>query len=899
MKIENNLPVVDARQAYYRWNSLQYDKLSDVVGSDTYKYIQLIPLFLQINNKLLPGNSDDDTPIGVYSYKPDNNIINSARLLNNKFRYQQEGVVKNYAIESIYYKHTIIDSSNSCWVLYRPSLNKKQVSSLKEKVNKISDWLLARGSDISFFVFSVDEYKENKKQILTQYNKSLFLDEFYSEVVLLAGKYPVWWLVPPHKENEYTAFVEHIRQARFVDVEEFVDLGSVAEYKQEDLIRLAVDYTQKFKKNPEKCLIDLLMVDQKNMSWPKLDGVAIRIKSMLYENVEDIVAVNVYASLLDDAFNNYSIKSHILSPVRLFSRMKNVSENINTNVIDAFLKDDYIYESSVKGLDSIVSYLNFYKAISFEIRQVFTNIVTKFNKLNKADEVESNLTSLTRNMLEFLSDDEGQVPLYNNKNEINIVLDRIHLKQSIINEKSVWSLVLEVTDGDEKTIEGFSSLLGLLAWCWLNRIVNNSTQVSISSASLQVKQIEAFFVLETLIQQLKPDLISNIPPIAFENPVKPLQSLLFVNFMAATNNKESINVTANDDPLSFGNLSKNLITHCEQLIVNSWGDVYTRQYSGNTGLVKCLCDWTHHAPVDSLAKPQLLKVFGHGEGDSTYMAQRVEQVYEEIQLFFYHQNHENGRFILRMGTDYHVIYIVNSLLVPEKIGKQKSLIKYLEMASSKFQTTALERLAYTEHPLREIYDGNKPECFQVFFQIVNRKYYSWVLDEKGGLWSDVFDLTDRESFITHWLYFFRNIRNRLIKINYQEKDFPSLEINQISNNQLGGIEFYPVGADSITGNKSFINIQVNIIGHKNGDQLSITCDGRKFNYNQLKQNVLIECVQYISARMSTEGRLPVYVTDIDVPLRIYNVNDRDEIQINHILKFKRNFEHRIIKLLES
>jgi len=898
MKVESNLQVVDARQAYYRWNSLQSDKLSKDIGVESYIKIQLIPLFFQINNKLLPGGYDEDAPVGVYLYKPDKNIINNAKLLNSSFRYQQEGIVKNYVVESIFFKQAIIDNSYSCWLLYRSSLNKKQISSLKDKVNKVSDWFLSRGLDISFMILSVDEFKENKNQQLTKDNGSMFLDEFYSEAVLLAGKYPIWWLVPPHKENEYTAFVEHIKQARFVDAEEFVDLGSVANYKQEDLIKSAIDSAQKVKKHPEKCLIKLLVVDEINVTWPELDGISFRIKKILYSGVDDIVPVKVYANILGEAFNRYAVKNHILSPVRLLSRMKNLSKNVSHSIIDEFLKDEYIHESSVKGLDNIVSYLNFYKAISFEIRQVFENIANSYNSNDNADATDTDLKSLIRNMLVFLSDDEGQVPLYNNKNEVNIILDRIHLKQNVLNEISVWSLVLEVNDGVEKKIEGFSSLLGLLAWCWLNRIVNNSTQVSIDCPGLQVKQIEAFFVLETLIQQLRPELISNIPPLAFENPVKPLQSLLFVNFMVSDNN-ENINVTANDDPLSFGNTSKNLITHCEQLIVSSWGDVYTRQYSGNSGLLKCLCEWTHHAPVDSLSKPQLLKVFGHGIGDSTYMAQRVEQVYEEMQLFFYNQKHENGRFILRMGENYHVISSVDSLLLPAKIGNQKSLMKYLEMASSDFHTTALERLAYTEYPLREIYHCNKAEIFQVFFQIINRNYHSWVLDEKGALWSDVVDLTDRESYITQWLYFFRNIRNRLKKINYQEKEFPSLEINQISNNLLGGVEFYPVGADSIKGNKNFIDIQVNIFGHQTGDQLSIICDGRRFSYNELKQNVLIECVQYIAARVSTEGRLPIYVTDIDVPLRIYNVNDRNDIQISHILKFKRNFEHRINKLLKS
>ncbi|RDH84898.1 MAG: hypothetical protein DIZ80_05380 [endosymbiont of Galathealinum brachiosum] len=898
MKIKNTIQVADARQAYLRWNSSRYKQLPEIVGGDIYKYIQLIPLFLQLNNKLLPGYADPDAPAGVFSYKPDKNSIVDAKLLNNKFRYQQEGVINNYAIESVCFHQKLIDKKNSCWIFYRSSLNIKQLTLLKEKINKLSQWFSARGECIDFNCLSVDDFVSNKIENINDENKSLYLDRFYSEMILLAGKYPVWWLVPPEKEKEYTAFVEHIKQARFVDVEEFIDLGGVAELARSDVIKKAIDLVQKIKQSPETCLAELLIIDQKNTSWPVLDGISHRLKYFIYTGKVERNPVDIMAKMMHEAMSHYPETEHILSPVRLFSRLRNMPGQLNHKLVDAFLADDYVYESASTGLENIISYLNFFKAISHEVRQIFSNIVKQYNAENSVSEQDKILASVASNMMAFLSDGDDSVPLYNNKNTTDIILDRIHLKQEITQGSGRWSLVLEVSEGNEKTIGGFNSLLGLLAWCWLNRVVNHSTQVSIESPGQQVKQIEAYYVLEVLIQQLKPDLISNIPAVAFENPVRPLQSLLFVNFMALNKN-ENIRVTATDDPLSFGNLSENLVTHCEQLIINSWGDVYTKQYSGNTGILNCLCEWTHHAPLDELSKPQKLSVFGHGAGDSTYMAQRVEQVYDEMQSFFYNTRNEMGRFILRMGSEYHVVKVEDSLLKPVRIGKKKALMGYLEAASSSFHDTALERLAYTDYPLREIYQNNKPHVLQVFFQLINRAFYTWVVDENGSLWADVSTIYNRESYITHWLYFFRNISNRLKKINYQERELPGLEINQISINQLGGIEFYAIGADAVSGSKNYIDIQVSINGHVDGDQLSLVCDGRRFTYGDFKQNALIECVQYMSARMTGEGRLPVYVTDIDVPLRIFNVIERDDIQISHILKFKRNFEHKINKLLDS
>jgi len=76
-----------------------------------------------------------------------------------------------------------------------------------------------------------------------------------------------------------------------------------------------------------------------------------------------------------------------------------------------------------------------------------------------------------------------------------------------------------------------------------------------------------------------------------------------------------------------------------------------------------------------------------------------------------------------------------------------------------------------------------------------------------------------------------------------------LEINQISINQLGGTEFYPLGPESVSGGKNFIELEVSITGAEKADQLSLICDGHAFNYNDLKDNVLIECVQFIVAKM--------------------------------------------------
>ncbi len=898
MPVDSEIIVADARQAFLRWNKSQYNRLIEALSSlsekDTYKYIQLIPLFLQLNNKLLPGYTGHDVPLGIFGYKPDKTVIYEAKLLHSKFRYQQEGVIKNYAIESVFFQQQLVEKKHLCWIYYRADLDKKKLLLLREKINKLSIWFSSRGLEIEFISVSVNEFKKNKPLSRSQKNLSLFLDAFYSESILLAGKYPVWWLVSPSRETKYTESIEHIKQARFVDNEEYIDLGDTADYVLADIVQDAVEQVQKIKQAPEICLVNVLLSDQKASLFPAFEGIACRLKRKLYEGGADISPVSIVAEIMQDAFRRYADKTHILAPDRLFLHLKDVPGKLNIEIVNAFLGDESSQYSSMSppsnGIDKIITYLNFFKAVAYEVQQIFSNIVVAYHAQKNTTETDQSLTSVTHNMLDFLSENAGRVPLYNNKDNIEIVLERIQLKHEVVNRsEGLWSLVLEISEGNERTIEGFSSLLGLLSWCWLNRIVNHSTQVSIDCPSRQVKQTEAYYVLEILIQRLNPKLISNIPAEAFENPVRPLQSLIFLNSIADEDNALHL---IDNDIYAFP-------MQCEQLIINSWGDVYTKKYSGFSGVLQCLCEWTHSAPLNGMAKPQQLMVFSYGSGDSTYLSQRVMQIYEEILSFFYYAKNNNGRLVVRIDDSFHLLYVEDDLLVSSEIGRKKYFLEFLELPIKTFQPTGLERLAFTEYPFHEIYQNNKKNVFQVFFQVINRSCYSWVLDENGTLWTDVITVYERDVYIMHWLYFFKNIRQRLKKINHQDRELPTLEINQISFNQLGGIEFYSFGADAVSSEKHFLDIQVKIISHENGDQLSLVCDAKRFDYQELKQNVLAECVQYLSARMMGEGRKSVFVTDIDVPLRLFNVADRNDIQISHILKFKRNFEHRINKMLDG
>ena len=108
MTTESSLHVIDARDLYLKWNRQKLESLADSLSDDVLSIINLIPLLLHVNSRFLPGYIGLDVPSGIFAYLPDQATLKSATLINKKFRYQDEGRIKNSAIDAVYFQKKIL-----------------------------------------------------------------------------------------------------------------------------------------------------------------------------------------------------------------------------------------------------------------------------------------------------------------------------------------------------------------------------------------------------------------------------------------------------------------------------------------------------------------------------------------------------------------------------------------------------------------------------------------------------------------------------------------------------------------------------------------------------------------------------------------------------------------------
>src|SRR5690606_2037172 len=109
---------------------------------------------------------------------------------------------------------TIAYSENSdfdIWVCIRPDLTDEEQQALLRKTEGIESWAASLGLEVHFFLMSDEGFRRGQTSSLSRESSGsaqhhLLLDEFYRTGLLVAGRYPVWWLVPPDYEAHYEQY---------------------------------------------------------------------------------------------------------------------------------------------------------------------------------------------------------------------------------------------------------------------------------------------------------------------------------------------------------------------------------------------------------------------------------------------------------------------------------------------------------------------------------------------------------------------------------------------------------------------------------------------------------------------------------------------------------------------
>ena len=349
--------IQQAQKRYAKLSTLRLNRLRSLLLPAQRYFLDLLPALFHYNHPVLPGYGSSHTPYGIDRYQLNAGLKKrmersfSGLKLSTRQNRQSE-IMGLYLIGS---SGSLAQSQNSdldCWICFKQPLDRKAENALNRKANAISAWAQKFRLEFHFFIMHEGSFREERQATnggedcgTTQH--FLLLDEFYRTATVLAGRDPLWSVVPESdtiegamyacKEvsdgqepqvaelaqqtkasstsdsaNVYDAFAKKIIAEKFVKQQHYIDFGSIGEIPIKEYLGASIWALYKALQSPYKAVIKLMLLEtyiaKPLHEQSKLNTtLSTELKWMLHNNQQSIVSSDPYLNIY------YRIEDYLVS----------------------------------------------------------------------------------------------------------------------------------------------------------------------------------------------------------------------------------------------------------------------------------------------------------------------------------------------------------------------------------------------------------------------------------------------------------------------------------------------------------------------------------------------------------------------------------------------------------
>ncbi len=759
--------------------------------------LRLLPLLFHINHPMLPGFTGTATPAGVPDFTPGKIALQTAKKLSRSFEYKKRAR-RRYQIQGIYLMGSIgsvahtAGSDLDVWLCHDPELGPRALEALRAKAHGVENWGRELGLEVHIFVMNVDAFRQGKRDTLSHESsgstqRRLLLEEFYRTGVLLAGRYPLWWLVPPDEEPNYSAYAEMLLHKRFVDSVDCIDFGGLESLSADEFFGAAHWQLYKGIESPYKTILKLLLSEAYSREYPQVRWLCQEAKRAIYEGQTDLDELDPYvlmyrrlAKYLGDEPGNkrldlarrclYFKTEQKLSRLGVATSttwqqqlMGQLTREWGWGPGDLAILDDREHWKIDRVLDernTLVKELS----DSFRLLTDFARTYAHESAINPEE-----LSLLGRKLYTALEKRPGKIDSINPGISRSLEELRVSLHYKPLDgEEKIWLLFLGEINTEQALvtdpIKSTSGLIEMLTWCQINRVVGPSTLVTLYPDNCPVRLDELRSLLSCLQQIYPRGVDTEVPMEQLAAPPHALECTLFVN--TGTDpmyhlSRQGKQLTSNRcDPLSFGAAHASLVEQVEQLITTSWGETLVFSYRGSTGLLKALCQFLQLTVIRGQGYP-VPEVSAHSYSSvrSAGIARRVAELFNDAsRAFLASDGGSNSRYLLQLDDEYYLIHISDGQFGYEALQSMEELLQTLGKPQYNYSPLAIDRMALINTHYPAIFAHNRKDTIQLFFHNEKDRTQLYILDEQGALLSQQLPPTDEHYLLLQQQRFLNGIR---------------------------------------------------------------------------------------------------------------------------------------------
>ncbi len=925
------------RDRFLLVNKRRLDRTQEALPTRHQTTLDLLPLFFQVNHPLLPGYSARDTPRGVANYEPDKTLLKSAQRFSRTFKYKTEkrrqpDILSLFMMGSV---GTIAQSESSdidIWLCHRPGLSEVEKKSLLKKAELITEWADTAGLEIHFFLMDADHFRHYKQTGVDKESSGsaqhfLLLDEFYRTSVLLAGCYPLWWLIPVCDENEYETFAQLLIDKRFIRETDVIDFGGIAYIPKEEFIGAGMWQLYKGIDAPYKSVLKLLLTELYAQELPEKLNLSLEYKLAIYNDELDADDLDPYV-MIYKRLERYLTERNELERLELIRRSfylkvgKKLSAKMTAKRASwqrntlATLVDTWGWsEKRLQLLDNrhkwqVPQVMMERKAVVSELTHSY-RFLSQFARTHrlKTHINAEDMAILGRKLYAVFQRKAGKVELINPGIAPSLVEESLAFhhqsSQSLGGESNGWLLYRNLESSNDATfhpvLKRSTSIIELIAWCYFNGIANRSTRLSLVPGNSAMTMFELQSIISTFDQVAQYPLPA-VSHEQFRHNATPLHTLLFVNVgvdpMEALSAKGVHKLSDRNDSLGYSSLRDNLVTTLDQISINSWNELSVYRYELGDTLIQCLKNYL--ASLVEVGKKPLpkLDVRCFCPNRAMAIARRVEDLFADVVKASF-----GAEGVRSVRSVRYVIEMDRRLFVIQFFGQQPrftgfdtldALLNYLEQPQQVYSPVIIDSRALMDHPiLNLVFEKSKPETIQVFFHTHDLEADLFIIDEHGSLFTYTTPYHSSQSLLIPLYRFLNSILER--RQMHQSVDGVYLDLSlEFSELKQGkGSQKFIAKKVGLEPQAVALFVDVQAIANRDSGgvlEFDIYCDEQEFSVLEYGDQLIPAVAHYIHAKRESGGAYPCYITDLGLPHDLDQHDYQNDLQTVQYLHYKQALE---------
>ncbi len=905
-------------------------------------FLDLLPLLFHINHPMLPGFSAQNTPAGVYAYEPSDRVLRSARTLSRSFQYRSPVKRTQLPIQSIYVMGsagTVAYAEGSdldVWLVHEPELRADELELLLLKARNVEKAAEKLELEVHFFLVNTERFREGQGEDLSSESSgsaqhNLLLEEFYRTGILLAGRYPFWWLVPPSQETDYDELVADMQRRRFIHARDGIDFGGLAHIPAEEFFGAALWQLSKGIDSPYKSALKLLLIEAYAAEYPNIELLSLRYKQAIYDGITDLDKLDPYLMMLDKVQEYLGRDQRNQERMELARRCFYFKADEALSVEEKKPRGNWRRELLAEVVGSwgwgrtdlmLMDGRNEWKVhrVAEERRILFEALTASYRFLSDfarryagmAMISQRDLNILGRKLYAAFERKAGKVELLNRGIASDLRESHLSLHELLDeNHNSRWILyrgVVKPSDTKGATpLKRSRSVVELIAWCYFNSVLDKNSALAIYTSGSDLTASEFRLLVDRLHNLFPERAMEEAEMEDFARPAQLRQSAVFLNMGIHPLDNLELNrgklSSGSNDALCYGPSARNLVLSLDHVVVNSWHEVISHRYAGAKGLMEFICDYLKWAPLDQGVPPPPVRAYGTTSHRGSTVAHRVEELIQSIAECYYDPGIDpETRYVAAIGRGFFVLNRDGDKLRYNAQANEASLIRELGRSRARYSPVIFDRYCLRGSPLPSIYARNKRGIVQLFYMAGNGQAEIYVLDERGALFHQRLPFDERSALLNHYSRFFEASLNRinfLIEEGSSQESIAGVELYSISRGAPGEFRLQRQ-APEFSEASGYFSLQVLADVDEDGKTaFTLYCEDQEFSTLEYGRGLFEAVVSHILQRRRGQAGYPIYITDISLAPAILGENGAGRVQTVHFLTYKQRIEEQLNKTLQA